>query len=289
MAKSVTPRPASGLRELVEHYDLFLLDQYGVLHDGEAPYPGVLEALKALRRHGKQLCVLTNSGRSSDYNILRLAQLGLDGALFDRVATSGDMALEWLLRNRPGARCFPFAPSSTAPALQAAGLPLADSPDDADVILLNSLPLPPEQMTEAAAEPVFRVGLRRGLLLVCANPDLVGPLGDKLVISPGTVAGWYKARGGEVLLFGKPEPDFFHYALSLFPDSVAARTVMIGDTPATDLAGAGTIGIDGAFVTGGIHAAAFAGAAPDQHLEIASALLDEASTQAAWVLPRLVW
>ncbi len=289
MADTVAPQLVSGLRELVDRYDLFLLDQYGVLHDGEAPYPGVVEALEALRRHGKRICVLTNSGRSSDYNVLRLAQLGLDEALFDRVATSGDMALDWLLLNRPGARCFPFAPAAVAPALEAAGLPLAESPDEADIILLNSLPLPPEEMTEAAMEPVFEASLRRGLLLVCANPDLVGPRGDRLVISPGTVAGWYRARGGEVLMFGKPEPDFFHYALSLCPESRVERSVMIGDTPATDLAGAGAVGIDGAFVTGGIHAAAFAGAAPEKHLEIAERLLREAKAQAAWLLPRLVW
>ena len=289
MAKPVTPRSASGLRELVDHYDLFLLDQYGVLHDGEAPYPGVVEALKALRQHGKQICVLTNSGRSSDYNVLRLAQLGLDEALFDRVATSGDMALDWLLRNRRGARCFPFAPAAVAPALEAAGLTLAESPDEADIMLLNSLPLPPEEMSEAVVEPVFEAGLRRALLMVCANPDLVGPRGDELVISPGTVAAWYKARGGKVLMFGKPEPDFIHYALSLFPDSRAERSVMIGDTPATDLVGAGAVGIDGAFVTGGIYAAAFAGAAPAQQLEIAEKLLDEAGAQAAWLLPSLIW
>lgn len=289
MAKPVTPRPAKGLHELVDRYDLFLLDQYGVLHDGEAPYPGVIEALEELRRRGKQICVLTNSGRSSDYNVLRLARLGLDGSLFDRIATSGDMALEWLLRNRQGARCFPFAPAAVAPALEAAGLSLAKSADEADIILLNSLPLRPEEMTEAAVAPVFEAGLRRGLLLVCANPDLVGPRGGKLVISPGTVAAWYRARGGEVLMFGKPEPGFFNYALSLCPDSRVERSVMIGDTPATDLAGANAVGIDGAFVSGGIYAAAFAGAAPENHLEIAERLLDEAGARAAWLLPGLIW
>ena len=32
---------------LIGRFDLFLIDQYGVLHNGAAPYPGAVEALSA--------------------------------------------------------------------------------------------------------------------------------------------------------------------------------------------------------------------------------------------------
>ena len=34
-----------GLREIVDQFDLFLVDQYGVLHDGVAAYPGAIDGL----------------------------------------------------------------------------------------------------------------------------------------------------------------------------------------------------------------------------------------------------
>ena len=289
MPDPATPRCAAGLGELAAHYDLFLLDQYGVLHDGEAPYPGVEESLQRLRGRGKRVCVVTNSGRSAEHNLRRLVRLGLEAALFDRVVTSGDMALEWLLRERPGNRCYPLCAPSVAESLREAGLRLAEGPEEADLLLLNTLPVPPEEMTEATVAPAFEVGLSRGLPLVCSNPDMVGPQGDRLVISPGTVAAWYGARGGTVRSFGKPDPAFLRHALSLFPDGLAVRSVMIGDTPETDLAGARAAGIDAAFVTGGVHAQAFASVAPDRHHGKAAELLRAAGTGAAWVIPSLAW
>lgn len=289
MPDTAMPKPASGLRELAGRYDLFLLDQYGVLHDGRAPYAGVMEALKGLRRHGKQVCVLTNSGRSARHNLKRLGRLGFEPALFDHVATSGDMALEWLLRERPGTPCYPYCTPAVAACLRQAGLVLAESPEEAGLILLSTLPLPPDRMTEDTAAPVFEAGLRRGLTLVCANPDMVGPEGDRIVISPGTVAAWYRARGGSVRYFGKPDPAFVHHALSLFPGAASARSVMIGDTPETDLAGARAAGIDAVFITGGVHAEAFTPDAPGRRQEIAAGILRAAAARADWVMPGLTW
>ncbi|TIM20964.1 MAG: TIGR01459 family HAD-type hydrolase, partial [Mesorhizobium sp.] len=38
-----------GIGPLAERYDVFLLDQFGVLHDGTRPYPGAVAALSALK------------------------------------------------------------------------------------------------------------------------------------------------------------------------------------------------------------------------------------------------
>lgn len=289
MPMSDTPRFAAGLKDLVAHYDLFLLDQYGVLHDGEAPYPGVPESLAYLRESGKGICVLTNSGRSAAHNQRRLTRLGLEAGLFDRVVTSGDMALDYLVRERPGDLCYPLCSARVAAGLPEAGLRLAESPEEADLLLLNTLPLPPDEMTEEVMAPAFEVGLRHGLPLICSNPDMVGPQGARVVLSPGTVAGWYRAGGGQVRSFGKPDPAFLRYALSLFPDMAAARSIMIGDTPETDLAGARAAGIDAAFVTGGVHAEKFASLAPDARRATAESLLRAAETEATWVIPGLAW
>ncbi len=41
-----------------------LLDQFGVLHDGQKPYPGSIEAVKALADSERRILIISNSSRS---------------------------------------------------------------------------------------------------------------------------------------------------------------------------------------------------------------------------------
>ena len=81
-----------GLREIVDDYDALLLDQWGVLHGGVEPYPGVLETLAALRSAGKPAAVLSNAPRRSHHAEGRLHQIGVPRNAYDRLVTSGDAA-----------------------------------------------------------------------------------------------------------------------------------------------------------------------------------------------------
>ena len=53
----------SGIAPLAEHYDGFILDLWGVLHDGRHPMPGALDALAHLREAGKRMVILSNAPR----------------------------------------------------------------------------------------------------------------------------------------------------------------------------------------------------------------------------------
>ena len=51
------------LRVLPNRYSAALLDQFGVLHDGQKPYPGAIEAVKYLADRVKKLLIISNSSR----------------------------------------------------------------------------------------------------------------------------------------------------------------------------------------------------------------------------------
>ena len=55
------PKPLSGISELAARFDYFVLDQFGVLHDGAAPYPGAVETLLRLKAAGKRSLLLSGS------------------------------------------------------------------------------------------------------------------------------------------------------------------------------------------------------------------------------------
>ncbi len=88
--------PIITLNELSALYDVFFIDQFGVLRGGEAAYAGAAQALARLKVQGKTIVILSNSGRSGQYNAARLVRLGFDRASFDHFVTSGDVALTLL-------------------------------------------------------------------------------------------------------------------------------------------------------------------------------------------------
>ena len=79
-----------GLSEIIDAYDALLLDQWGVLHGGIEPYPGVLETLAALRAAGKPVALLSNAPRHSQHAEGRLRQIGVPRHAYDLLVTSGD-------------------------------------------------------------------------------------------------------------------------------------------------------------------------------------------------------
>ena len=67
-------RSIDGLGAITESFDLFLIDQFGVLHDGVKPYDGAIECLKNLKAKGKSVVLLSNSGKRATANISRLLE-----------------------------------------------------------------------------------------------------------------------------------------------------------------------------------------------------------------------
>src|SRR3546814_15408553 len=82
----------AGLATLASRYDAFLLDQFGVLHDGSTVYPGVVACLEALHAAGKRTIILSNSGTPRAPSMERLARPGIPPALYEDLVTSREVA-----------------------------------------------------------------------------------------------------------------------------------------------------------------------------------------------------
>ncbi len=89
--------PEISLAALIDRYDYFLVDQFGVLRDDVGAYDGAAAALRALKDRGKHVIVLSNSGRSGDYNAERFVRLGFDRELFERFVTSRRRCLRYIV------------------------------------------------------------------------------------------------------------------------------------------------------------------------------------------------
>ena len=86
------PESIEGLSDIVDKYDAFFLDQFGVLHYGQRPYPDVVATLEKLHYAKKKIVILTNSGKRSEPNLQRLVKMGFPELVIDHVVSSGEVA-----------------------------------------------------------------------------------------------------------------------------------------------------------------------------------------------------
>ena len=77
--------------EISDKYNVFILDQWGVMHDGHYGYDHAIDAVKHLIYKNKQLIIISNSSKRRISSINRLKDLGFDKSNFIEVMTSGEM------------------------------------------------------------------------------------------------------------------------------------------------------------------------------------------------------
>jgi HAD superfamily hydrolase (TIGR01459 family) len=258
-----------GLGEIAEGYDGFILDLWGVLHDGTAPFPGVIDALGRLKAAGKRLAVLSNAPRRAALVEARMNEIGLKRGLYDHVHSSGEETWQHLLRRDDpfyaalGQRCYHMGPARDDNMLEGIGLERVTDIASAEFIL-NTGPSDWDE-TVAQHEPLLRAARARDLPMVCANPDLVVVHQGRRAICAGAVAQRYEALGGRVRWHGKPFRPVYETCFAALGISDRRRIIAVGDSLRTDIAGANAAGIDSVLVTGGIHAEEFGlgGGQPD--------------------------
>jgi HAD superfamily hydrolase (TIGR01459 family) len=256
-----SPSPVTairGLSQVADRYEGFVLDLWGVLYDGERPYPLALEALRALARRRKRIAVLSNGPRRAAAVAERMAALGITPDLYDVLHSSGEETWQSLKdRSDPwytrlGRRAFLLVPERDRGLLDGLDIAAADSPAEAEFILLTGTARPDE--TVADYEAVLAEGARRRLPMVCANPDLEVMRAGVREICAGALAQRYEALGGFVRYHGKPDPSVYRTCFAALRVADRARILAVGDSLRTDIAGAMRTGIDSVFVVGGIHA-----------------------------------
>ncbi|WP_234730167.1 TIGR01459 family HAD-type hydrolase [Acidocella facilis] len=248
----------SGIGELCAAYDGFIVDLWGVVHDGFAPYPGVLDCLTRLKAAGKRVVFLSNAPRRAAGIAKFLASMGVTPALHDGVMSSGE-AVYLGLKTRTdefatlGKRLYHLGPPRDRDVFDTLDYEEAASPEVADFVLNTG---PDDELgphNPDLYQPALQACLKAGLPMICANPDLEVMKGKDRIICAGYLAQLYEAEGGRVIQRGKPDAAIYKPTLALL-GTTQQRTLAIGDSLRTDISGAKAAGIDSCWVLSGIHA-----------------------------------
>ena len=252
MTKSVNTKHISGLGEVAGFYDGVILDLWGVVHDGVKPFPDTLDTLKELKKSKRIVWLLSNAPRRCHVVAKHLEDMGIAPDLYNGLLTSGEathQALQEKYIGKWGRKCFHLGPDRDKSVYEGLDLDIVTELKDADFVLNSGIY---DHFNDTAEKyiPLLEEAASKNLPMICANPDKVVYVGDRLVLCPGTLAEMYEKLDGHVTWFGKPHRTVYSMVLA---EMGLKRVLTIGDSMTTDVAGATGAGLDSGFITSGIH------------------------------------
>ena len=243
--------------DLIPLYDGFILDQFGVMHNGQDSLPGAADLVSKLSSLGKKLVILSNTSSPSSAALSKLPKMGFNSNDFIGAVTSGEEAAKYISSIYSNKKALLFTwkdnPTSTETFLRECGnLNLASCPDEADFVIAHGMQcvlgkngivedLESTLWTQSdfsKLDPILKLCAERRLPMVNANPDFIciGPDGSRKPM-PGKIAERYESFGGKCNYFGKPHEAHFEACikkLGLPKDRVAH----VGDSMHHDIVGA---------------------------------------------------
>ena len=238
----------NNLSEVFGLYDAFIVDLWGVMHNGISLNSGAIEAVENLDKNNKRITFLSNAPRPNESVIKFLRKLKMDEKYFKYVLTSGEAAVKSLKDGRFGIKFFHLGPERDMPMF--AGLEKNKSSiEKSDFILCTGLFDEHEDDLNYYKELLKNYTSKK---VVCTNPDLIVHRGSKKELCAGSVAEVFESIGGKVVYFGKPYKEVYDLCLKKHE-----RTLVIGDNLNTDIRGANNLNLDSLFITGGVHRSEF--------------------------------
>ncbi len=242
---------------LARRYDAWLVDIWGVMHNGLSPFPQAVEACRLFREGGGTVILISNAPRPRETVAEQLLEVGVPADCYDGIATSGDVT-RTLIASYAGKALFHLGPKRDLPIFDDMNVTLGGVGDSAAVVcsgLYDDETETPDDYAGLLAEL-----LAHGLPMICANPDIKVERGDRLLYCAGAIAEAYEQLGGQVIYAGKPYKPVYDLALALVTAKRGSalplhRVVAIGDGIRTDIAGAAARKIDSVFIASGVHVA----------------------------------
>ena len=255
------PIVIKSLSTIADKFDTFILDQWGVIHDGRKNYNHALKCIEKLSKLDKQLVIISNSSKRVEHAVTFLNKIGFNENLFVEIITSGQLIWDEIKKptltwsKKLGNKCFHLYNNQKKNNTNfTIGLnkTFINQIDKADFIL-GTVVNP--NMTVIDHMPILEKAIKRDLPFICANPDYesVEKINNKKMICMGTIAKLYENIGGKVYLIGKPSSYIFKKDTANIKNLDKSRTLAIGDSIPHDIQGARNFGIKSMLITLGVH------------------------------------
>lgn len=259
-----TTKFCQGISDISDSYTGFVIDTWGVIHNGETLYESVSDCLKELQARKKFVMLLSNTEQRAEEASAQLKAMGLPSTMYNSIITSGEMLWQGVKNQTEGVfkdlgeSYYLIGGERTRAFMKT--LPVFEEKNvtDAKFLLISGWDAIPSDIS--LYEDTLREAIRKRLKLICVHPDSRALLGATSANEATTlIAKRLQELGGVVHIIGKPFKPIYHHCISVLHknDIYPGQTVMIGDTMAHDIVGATLVNMDTCLVRNGLHAPAF--------------------------------
>ena len=236
----------NGLRSIVNQYDLFYIDLWGVIHNGVKLHEKAIIALNELIKIKKKFVLLTNAPRPNKTVRNFLGKMGMDQNLSDHVFTSGEAALSYLKKYYLLKKFYHIGPPRDFDLFNLFENKKCENINDSHYLLCTGL------FDDYDKDLIYYKNLLEKHInkkMICTNPDLIVDRGNIRELCAGSVAMVFEKMGGKVVYFGKPHPQVYNQST----DNYNKKILAIGDNLNTDIRGANLLNYDSLLISNGIH------------------------------------
>ena len=236
------------LAEIYNFYDTFIVDLWGVMHNGVKLNPKAIEAAENLIQGKKKIIFLSNAPRPSKEVKKFLKELKMQDRYLQNIMTSGEAAMLALQKESYGKFFYHLGPERDSSVFFEISKNKTTL-DKCNFILCTGL------FSDEERDLNYYKELLKGHTskkLICTNPDLTVHRGDVEEYCAGTIAKIFETLGGETVYFGKPYKEIYKMCLN-----GKEKAIAIGDNLNTDIKGANIMKIDSIFITNGVHHSEF--------------------------------
>ncbi len=252
-----------GISDISDSYTGFIIDTWGVLHNGQHAYDSAIECLKELKARNKYVMLLSNTEERVAESAISLKAMGIAPDLYNSLITSGEILWEGLKSQNTdgfmglGDKCFLIGGERTRHFLKSIPIDVVDKIADASFLMIAGWDQ--LDMTPHAYDEILREAVRRRLKTICVTPDSRALLGMNYTTGTNQITRRLQEFGGVIHFIGKPYRPIFMQAIKTLHknDIYPGQTVMIGDAMAHDILGASLVNMDTCLVRDGMHAGLF--------------------------------
>ena len=232
------------LSDIYENYDTFVIDLWGVIHNGVMLNPKAIDVIDNLSNNSKKIVFLSNAPRPSSKVINFLLKMKMDKKYLANVMTSGEAAMYAINKNQFGKTFFHLGPPRDTSVFEKVKNNQVNL-ESCDFILCTGLFDEHESDLNYYKKFLENQTTKK---LICTNPDLTVHRGNVEELCAGSVAKVFEELGGEVVYFGKPHKEVYNMCFN-----ADEKVLAIGDNLRTDIKGANNLNIDCIFISEGVH------------------------------------
>ena len=232
------------LSEVYSAYDTFIIDLWGVMHDGINLNEKAIETVDELKKNSKKIVFLSNAPRPSVKVIDFLIKMKMDKRYLSNVMTSGEAAMHAINQKKFGKTFFHLGPPRDTSVFEK----VKDNKtniENCDFILCTGLFDDYENDLDYYKSFLIKHISKK---LICTNPDLTVHRGNKEEYCAGFIAKIFEELGGKVIYYGKPHKEIYEMCFK-----TNEKVLAIGDNLRTDIKGANNLHIDCLFISNGVH------------------------------------